>query len=132
MIEILVVRDPDMADEVTVWRDGDDITDECAVIVVDAGAGWVFGDWRESADSALAAVDSAAARAAVEAAYADPPGQAYIDGFKVLGSPPMFCSVCDRYGNEDDGIEVGGPCQYADDENDPCDGVIQNNWEDPR
>ena len=31
----------------------------------------------------------------------------------------MTCDTCGRYGNADDGIEVGGPCQ------EPCDGIVR-------
>jgi hypothetical protein len=79
MIEILVVRDPDSADEITVWGNGFDITRECTVITVDAGAGWDYDDWRENAEAALATLSSDAACIAVDKAYADPPGREYIE-----------------------------------------------------
>lgn len=132
MIEILVVRDPDMADEVTVWVDGVERTEDVIEIHVDAGAGYDFADWRENADGwARDERLSEACREAVVEAFLDPPGQRYIDDFKELGSPPMVCSGCGRMGTEDDAIEVGGPCQYEDDEDDPCDGIIEHNWKEP-
>lgn len=81
MIEVLVVRDPDMADEVTVWVDGIDVTLEAAIVQVDPGAGWDYEDWTAAAAGAVAMVASPAAREAIAAAYADPPGKSYIDGY---------------------------------------------------
>lgn len=125
MIEILVIRDPDMADEVTVWVDGVERTADVIEIHVDAGAGYDFEDWRANAD----AWDrdprlSDAARQAAAEAFVDPPGWTYIDGFKELGNPPMHCPKCGRYGNEEDLCVVGEECP-ADD----CDGTVEYNWE---
>jgi hypothetical protein len=56
VIEILVVRNPDMADEIRVWIDGEemfDSPDKLVSIYVDAGAGWDYEDWIESADAEL-------------------------------------------------------------------------------
>lgn len=127
MIEILVVRDPDSADEITVWRDGYEITEECLVAYVDPGAGWSFEDWRESADAQVTMMISDTARDAVAEAFFDPPqGHRYIEGFKELGHPPMHCRTCGRYGNEEDMCVVGEECP-ADD----CDGTVEYNWKDP-
>ena len=128
-IEILVVRDPDMADEITVWRDGYDITNSELVTVayVDAGAGWDFEDWRENADHWLKRDDiTDVFREAVAAAYFDPPGQKYIDGFRELDRYPFKCVTCGRSGTEEDMCELGEECP-ADD----CDGIIEHNWKEP-
>jgi hypothetical protein len=81
VIEILMIRDPDSNVSITVWNDGTDITDECLVVEVDAGAGWEHAEWLESAEATAASMASDTARYAVEAAYADPPGKRYIDGW---------------------------------------------------
>lgn len=36
----------------------------------------------------------------------------------------LTCDACGRVGNEDDGIEPGGPCQ------EPCDGIVRrHDWD---
>lgn len=81
MIEVLVVRDPDMADQVTVWSNGVNVTAEIVIVQVDPGAGWDYEAWTEAGSNAIDMATSPAARAAIVAAYADPPGKAYIDGY---------------------------------------------------
>ena len=81
MIEILVVRDPDSSNGVQVWQDGDEVTGDCVVVHVDAGAGWDYADWRDNAGGAVAAMRSDAAKAAVIRIFEDPPGTKYIDGW---------------------------------------------------
>lgn len=82
MIEILVVRDPDSADEIRVWQDGVELRPgDYAEFYVDAGAGWEYEDWREAAEAADEGAMYPAVRVAVAAAYADPPGKKYIDGW---------------------------------------------------
>jgi hypothetical protein len=79
VIEILVVRDPDGPNDVTVWLDGVDVTRDAYIVEVDAGAGWVFDEWMEAALTAAADAKSRAARDAIRAAFASPPGPEYID-----------------------------------------------------
>lgn len=80
-IEILVVRDPDSENDVRVWVDGRPAGHPDVVIIeVDAGAGWDYTDWVESAAEASKLARSEAFRWAVDSAYADPPGRRYIDG----------------------------------------------------
>lgn len=81
MIEILVVRDPESADDMTVWVDGVDVTNEAAFIYVDAGAGWDYEDWCESAAAHLAWPLSPKVFLAAQAAYDDPPGKQYIENW---------------------------------------------------
>lgn len=129
MIEILVVRDPDNADEITVWRDGVEICgdDEVIVAYVDAGAGYDFGDWRENADFWEKRDDlSDTFHEAVNEAYFDPPGRQYIDGFMELDRYPFKCVTCGRAGTEDDMCELGEPCP-----DEECDGIIEHNWKEP-
>lgn len=88
MIEILVVRDPDMADDITVWVDGRPATHEAHIAYVDAGAGYEYEDWRDNADWVLRNGPwSHAAFQAIEAAFEDPPGKDYIDGWPYEEKP---------------------------------------------
>lgn len=83
MIEILVVRDPDSDNQIEVWLDGDKLAwAEYTLIEVDAGRGYDYADWLDNVRHVLAdPVMSTGFHAAVEAAYADPPGKKYIDGW---------------------------------------------------
>ena len=128
MIEILVVRDPDSENDITVWIDGveQDWRDGINIVQVDAGAGYTFEDWRETAD-AWERDDSISDdfRRAVKEAYLDPPGRQYIQGFKELARYEFLCPKCGRVGTEDDLCVLGEECP-ADD----CDGIIEHHWKD--
>lgn len=130
MIEILVVRDPDSADDISVWQDGHRLSwsgDDYVLAYVDAGAGYSFEDWRENADYWLKRDDlSDEFQREVAEAFYDPPGQTYIEGFKELAGQPFMCRTCGRIGNEEDLCELGEECP-ADD----CDGTIEHNWKEP-
>lgn len=81
-VEILLVRDPDGGTDLTVWIDGVRAGDEDYLeFVVDAGRGYTWDDWVEQATYDAAQAGSAEVKAAVLAAYADPPGLQYIDGW---------------------------------------------------
>ena len=131
MIEILVVRDPDSSDDITVWLDGQEVAwdnPDFKIVCVDAGAGWALDDWEQAEIDALATMQTDEARHAVEVAFFDPPGKEYIEYWEDIDQRyPLACTVCGRVGTADDLIELGGPCQYADDESDPCDGIITHN-----
>lgn len=83
MIEILVVRDPDGGDEIEIWEDGQPVGfPQARVVVVDAGRGHDYDDWQETAKDAFENIfQSPKACRAAMAAFADPPGSKYIDGF---------------------------------------------------
>lgn len=83
MIEILIVRNPDSANDVQVFRDGVDVTNDNDVYIVevDPGAGWTYEDWQESAKAAFEGGTWPKFRTAVMDAYCDPPGKQYIDNW---------------------------------------------------
>ena len=84
MIEILVVRDPDSADDIRVWENGRELrtnADGLYIAYVDAGAGYEYRDWVEMADAAVAEMVTDEVKVATRAAFDDPPGRKYIDGF---------------------------------------------------
>lgn len=81
-IEVIVVRDPDSASEVSVVADGRLLAEtDVEEHHVDAGAGYEWEDWCESRDAAVASASAAAARLLGEA-FDDPPGAEH-----VLGAP---------------------------------------------
>jgi hypothetical protein len=83
MIDIVMVRDPDSATDIHVWLDGVDVTysGDVRIIDVDAGAGWEYADWLDARDHADHHLSSDEAKAYARAAYDDPPGYKYIDGW---------------------------------------------------
>lgn len=84
-VEVVVVRDPDAADDVSVWLGGQPpVGHEVAVVCVDAGAGWTLADWRQARDEALVGA-SPEAGAAIADAYDHPRGSRYITGFDETG-----------------------------------------------
>lgn len=84
-VEVVVVRDPNAADDVSVWLGGEPpAADEVAVVCVDAGAGWTRDDWLHARDESLAGA-SAEAAAVIAAAYDHPRGSRYITDFDEAG-----------------------------------------------
>ena len=79
-VEVIVVRDPDASDDVSVLLDGYPAP-EASVVCIDAGAGWDVADWEAARDEALAGASPAAARL-IAAAFNNPPGARYITGFQ--------------------------------------------------
>jgi hypothetical protein len=78
-VEILAVTDPDGSPEHTVWIDGQRIDSPPPdIYLIDAGHGYSYEDWRESAAYDVEQA-SDAAKAEIRAAYDDPPGRRYID-----------------------------------------------------
>lgn len=133
MIEILVVRDPDMADEITIWRDGYrvDNDDEIRVQYIDAGAGYLIDDWDDNARGTIQHLHAEQASdefvRTVEEVLADPPGSKYIEGFtEPADRYPYLCMGCGKVGTEDDMLELGGECPDED-----CDGIITFHRKEP-
>lgn len=80
-IEILVVRDPDMENDIRVFVNGQE-SDAPFVYDVDAGHGYTADDWVENYRHAQTWPGlSEGYRAWLLAALADPPGREYIDGW---------------------------------------------------
>lgn len=80
-IEIIVVRDPDGDNEVSVYLDGKQ-TQEYVLYSIDAGRGYDLADWEEARESAIEQASSDEVAAALDSAYGDPPGEEYIDGWR--------------------------------------------------
>jgi hypothetical protein len=80
-LTVLVVRDPDGGTNVRVFSG--DLEIDHDEVIVDAGRGYTIEDWRESADHDITAAEAVGPNLAqaVAAAYADPPGSQYIDGW---------------------------------------------------
>lgn len=132
MIEILLVNSSDYGAELAVWIDGrqlDLADDDVRLVEIDAGRGYSFDDWIDGLTEDFFSKFSDEARPAIEDAYFHPPSSEYIEGFRERDERyPMICSGCGRTGTEDDLCFVGEPCPMADDENDPCGGIIQWNF----
>jgi hypothetical protein len=103
-LAILVVRDPDGANQISIYLDGQLIQDYTE-ISLDAGAGYGIEDWIENAkhDTIAAAQHGEAFAAAVKAAYDDPPGTEYIDGWDDYVKAPQHylngtgeCTGCEH------------------------------------
>ncbi len=77
-IEVVVVRDPDRANEIFVFCDGAPVVDFME-FEIDAGSGWQWDDWKASRDHSLR-VASAAVRERLLGIYSSPPGDEYIEG----------------------------------------------------
>lgn len=77
-VEVVVVRDPSSQTEVSVSIDG--VAVDCLSVVIDAGRGWDWDDWREFRDATLTEPLSPAARAELIDAFDDPPGGEYVMG----------------------------------------------------
>lgn len=80
-VEVIVVRDPDAADDVRVLVGGEVVTEEVSVVCVDAGAGWDVADWQNARADALADASPAAA-SIIANAFGNAPGARYITGFE--------------------------------------------------
>lgn len=126
MIEILVVRDPDSPNEIAVFIDGEQVTDntQCRVIDIDAGAGYSIDDWDDNARGTIQHLLTERASdefvRMVEESYSNPPGAEYIDGFtEPADSYPYLCMGCGKVGTEDDMLELGGVCP-----DEGCNGII--------
>jgi hypothetical protein len=84
-IAVIVIRDPDGPDDVSIFVDGVEVNYQdpgVDVFVIDAGAGHERADWDESrAFDVARAQHRHGDRVAelLDAAYADPPGSEYID-----------------------------------------------------
>lgn len=74
-LTVVVVRDPDGSDEVTVFADNEPCS--VATIVVDAGRGWSPSEWQDFLDSSL---ESTRGRLHehLRGVLSDPPGDDYI------------------------------------------------------
>lgn len=84
MIEILMVHSSDYGTEIRVFKDGEDITHErgeCYIVMVDAGAGWTYEEWQNSAQAAFEGGRWPQFCNAVFDAYRDPPSREYIEGW---------------------------------------------------
>jgi hypothetical protein len=124
-LAILVVRDPDSANQISIYLDGQLIQDYTE-ISLDAGAGYGIEDWIENAkhDTIVAAQHGEAFAAAVKAAYDDPPGTEYIDGWDDYVKAPQHylngtgeCTGCE-HDCPWKGNPLGAPyCQVCDDHN---------------
>lgn len=80
LAEVLVVRDPDGPNEVTVAVLGQEVRGEqVEVFSIDAGAGWEWADWVQHRDECLARA-SAGLQEPLRAALASPPGGQYVEG----------------------------------------------------
>ncbi|MGS2807755.1 MULTISPECIES: hypothetical protein [Nocardia] len=77
-VEVLVVRDPSAETWVSVFIDG--VATDCRSVVIDAGHGWDWDDWRDFRDATLAETSSPACRAELIDAFDDPPGGEYVLG----------------------------------------------------
>ncbi|WP_063719987.1 MULTISPECIES: hypothetical protein [Nocardia] len=77
-VEVVVVCDPSGETEVSVFLDG--VATDCESVVIDAGRGWEWDEWREFRDATLAGPGSAACRARLIDAFDDPPGGEYVLG----------------------------------------------------
>ncbi|MCC3329690.1 hypothetical protein [Nocardia abscessus] len=75
-VEAVVLRHPDGPIDVRIFIDG--VETAITEFTLDAGAGWCWADWKHSRDRNLSAA-SPAARQAMLAAYADPPGGRYVE-----------------------------------------------------
>lgn len=81
LVEIIVSRYPDAADEIEVFIDGRKATDEeCRTYYLDGGAGVEWQDWCWSRDYDLSQASSDEVRQALERVYSSPPGYKYIEG----------------------------------------------------
>jgi hypothetical protein len=77
-IEVVVIRDPSSQTSVSVYVDG--VAVDCQSVVIDAGHGWEWDDWREFRDATLAESSSPACRAELIDVFDDPPGGEYVMG----------------------------------------------------
>ncbi|WP_063711399.1 MULTISPECIES: hypothetical protein [Nocardia] len=77
-VEVVVVRDPSAQTWVSVYVDG--VVADCRSVVIDAGHGWEWDDWRDFRDATLAEASSPACRAELIDAFDDPPGGEYVLG----------------------------------------------------
>ncbi|KJR10571.1 hypothetical protein [Gordonia sihwensis] len=76
-LTVVVVRDPDGGDEVTVFAD-DNQQLTPTTIVVDAGSGWAPDGWQTFVHDTLGST-SGALHQHLQAVLADPPGRDYIE-----------------------------------------------------
>ncbi len=77
-VEVVVVRDPSAQTWVSVYVDG--VATDGRSVVIDAGHGWEWEDWRDFRDATLAEASSPACRAELIDAFDDPPGGEYVLG----------------------------------------------------
>lgn len=77
-VEVVVIRDPSSQTSVSVYVDG--VAVDCRSVVIDAGHGWEWDDWREFRDATLAEPSSPACRAELIDVFDDPPGGEYVMG----------------------------------------------------
>jgi hypothetical protein len=78
-IEILVVRDPDGDTDLMIWIDGQR-TEQVDTYEVDAGRGYPYSEWRDARDYDVERA-SVNAKPMIAAAFDDPPGREYIEGW---------------------------------------------------
>ncbi|MFF0532836.1 hypothetical protein ACFYT3_31235 [Nocardia amikacinitolerans] len=77
-VEVVVVRDPSSQTWVSMYVDG--VAVDCRSVMIDAGHGWEWDDWRDFRDATLAEESSPAYRAELIDAFDDPPGGEYVLG----------------------------------------------------
>ncbi|WP_063711423.1 hypothetical protein [Nocardia asiatica] len=77
-VEVVGIRDPSSQTWLSVYVDG--VAVEGRSVVIDAGHGWEWDDWREFRDATLAEASSPACRAELIDAFDDPPGGEYVLG----------------------------------------------------
>lgn len=77
-VEVVVIRDPSSQTSVSVYVDG--VAVDCQSVVIDAGHGWEWDDWRAFRDATLAEPSSPACRAELIDVFDDPPGGEYVMG----------------------------------------------------
>ncbi|WP_347956075.1 hypothetical protein [Gordonia aichiensis] len=75
-LTVVVVRDPDGNDDVTVFADNEPCS--ASTIVVDAGRGWSPSEWQNFVDSSLEST-SGPLREHLQEVLTAPPGDDYID-----------------------------------------------------
>ncbi|MET7772042.1 hypothetical protein [Nocardia sp. NPDC005366] len=77
-VEVVVVGDQSSETEVSVFLDG--VAVNYRPVVIDAGRGWEWDQWREFRDTTLTEPLSPAARAELIDTFDDPPGGEYVMG----------------------------------------------------
>ncbi|WP_280473663.1 hypothetical protein [Nocardia asiatica] len=77
-VEVVVIRDPSSQTWVSVYVDG--VAVQGRSVVIDAGHGWEWDEWRDFRDATLAEASSPACRAESIDAFDDPPDGEYVLG----------------------------------------------------
>lgn len=80
-IEVVVIRDPDGYNDVTIYRDGEPLrADEYYEYLIDAGAGHEYSDWLAYRYECMSQA-SESLRPRLTTLFDDPPGRKYIENW---------------------------------------------------